>query len=92
MSWDFQHFDACENDEVRSGILLMADYGTTITLYDSPGGDKGDDYTVIKVKRLECKPLESRSSAPWDFSCTFETFEWSESEALERISRVFLKS
>ena len=70
----------------------MADYGTTITLYDSPGGDKGDDYTVIKVKRLECKPLESRSSAPWDFSCTFETFEWSESEALERISRVFLKS
>ena len=52
-SWDFQHYDACENDEVRSGILLIADYGTTITLYDSPGGDKGDDYTVIKVRRVK---------------------------------------
>ena len=48
-TWDFQHFDACENDEARSGVLLLAEYGTMITLYDSPSGDKGDDYTEIKV-------------------------------------------
>merc|ERR1719431_575531 len=48
--WNFQHFDACTNDEVRSGILRKAGIGTTITLYDSPSGDKGDDYTIIKVK------------------------------------------
>ena len=49
MSFDFQHYDACENDETRSGILHFADFGTIITLYDSPSGDKGDDYTEIKV-------------------------------------------
>ena len=30
-------------------MLLLGDYGTMITLYDSPSGDKGDDYTEIKV-------------------------------------------
>ena len=28
----------------------MAEYGTTITVYDSPSGDKGDDWTEIKVE------------------------------------------
>ena len=62
-TWDFQHFDACENDEARSGVLLLAEYGTMITLYDSPSGDKGDDYTEIKVTgsslELETKVLEN---------------------------------
>ena len=49
MTFDFQHYDAFQNDETRSGILRYADYGTIITLYDSPSGDKGDDYTEIKV-------------------------------------------
>jgi hypothetical protein len=49
MAFDFQHYDACQNDETRSGILRYTDYGTIITLYDSPSGDKGDDYTEIKV-------------------------------------------
>ena len=48
-TFNFQHYDACENDETRSGVLRFADYGTIITLYDSPSGDKGDDYTEIKV-------------------------------------------
>ena len=48
-TFNFQHYDACENDETRSGILRGAEYGTIITLYDSPSGDKGDDYTEIKV-------------------------------------------
>merc|ERR1711872_419037 len=47
-TFNFQHYDACENDETRSGVLRFADYGTIITLYDSPSGDKGDDYTEIK--------------------------------------------
>ena len=55
-TFNFQHYDACENDETRSGILRSAEYGTIITLYDSPSGDKGDDYTEIKVcKRSEFK-------------------------------------
>ena len=62
-TWDFQHFDACENDEARSGVLLLAEHGTMITLYDSPSGDKGDDYTEIKVTgsslELETKVLEN---------------------------------
>ena len=62
-TWDFQHFDACENDEARSGVLLLAEYGTMITLYDSPSGDKGDDYTEIKVTgsslELETKVLDN---------------------------------
>ena len=30
----------------------MAEYGTTITVYDSPSGDKADDWTEIKVEIL----------------------------------------
>merc|ERR1719318_1414007 len=50
LSLNFQHYDACSNDEARSAYLHSADFGTTITVYYSPSGDKGDDYTIIKVK------------------------------------------
>ena len=30
----------------------MAEYGTTIIVYDSPSGDKADDWTEIKVEIL----------------------------------------
>jgi len=60
-TFNFKHYDACENDETRSGILRYADYGTTITLYDSPSGDKGDDYTVIKVKAAVAEEVMIRS-------------------------------
>merc|ERR1712110_1278537 len=50
MDINFKDSDQCDNDEVRSGILIVAEYGTVITLYDSPDGSKDDDYTVIKVK------------------------------------------
>merc|ERR1712142_1397098 len=29
-TFNFQHYDACENDETRSGVLRFADYGTII--------------------------------------------------------------
>ena len=48
--WDFQHFDACENDEARSGVIYLGQYGTTLNIYDSPGGSKDDDWTEIKIK------------------------------------------
>ena len=54
--WDFTHFDACSNDEVRSGMLFIAEYGTTITVYDSPSGDKADDWTEIKVNIIVPHP------------------------------------
>merc|ERR1712107_133357 len=47
-------------DEVctlRSAILYSADYGTTITLYDSPNGDRSDDYVEIKVKGYTNNPV-----------------------------------
>merc|ERR1712215_171773 len=56
--WNFQHLDDCENDEARSGIILMAASGTTISLYDSPSGSKDDDYTVIKIKGEVTSPVE----------------------------------
>merc|ERR1711915_88904 len=61
MSWDFQHYDACSNDETGSAILRYASFGTTITLYDSPSGDKGDDYTIIKVRAEVTDPVLIRS-------------------------------
>merc|ERR1711970_267905 len=60
-TFNFQHYDACENDETRSGILRDAEFGTIITLYDSPSGDKGDDYTEIKVKALVAENVMIRS-------------------------------
>merc|ERR1712211_18257 len=48
---------ACANDEARSAILYSADYGTTITLYDSPNGDRSDDYVEIKVKGYTNNPV-----------------------------------
>ena len=53
MDINFKDSDQCDNDEVRSGILIVAEYGTVITLYDSPDGSKDDDYTVIKVIKLK---------------------------------------
>merc|ERR1711942_552867 len=49
-TFNFQHYDACENDETRSGILRSAEYGTIITLY-----------TEIKVKALVAENVMIRS-------------------------------
>jgi len=70
VDFNFKQDDACENDEARSGILYSADRGTTITLYDSPSGDKGDDYTVIKVKTSSLDNLPQ--------GLTFDSFEESQ--------------
>ena len=43
----------CVNDEARSAKLTWVKPGTTIKVYDDPGGDPDeDDWTEIKVKRL----------------------------------------
>merc|ERR1712055_117973 len=57
-SWNFQHFDDCENDEARTAKILLAHSGTTISLYDSPSGSKDDDYTVIKIRGEVTSPVE----------------------------------
>ena len=31
-------------------MIYLAQYGTTINLYDSPGASKDDDWTEIKIK------------------------------------------
>jgi hypothetical protein len=41
----------CENDEMRSAILRGIRKGTRIKLYDSPSGDRQDDYAIIDAKR-----------------------------------------
>lgn len=41
----------CENDEARSLELRGIGKGTRITLYDSPSGNKEDDFAIIDVKR-----------------------------------------
>ena len=48
-SFDFTKYDACDNDDARSAILHQADYGTIIYVYDNSKGEKGDDWTEIKV-------------------------------------------
>jgi hypothetical protein len=41
----------CENDEARSLVLSGAKKGARITLYDSPSGNREDDWYFIEVKR-----------------------------------------
>ncbi|ATB30016.1 hypothetical protein MEBOL_003471 [Melittangium boletus DSM 14713] len=41
----------CENDEMRSAVLSGIRKGTRIKLYDSPSGDRQDDYAIIDAKR-----------------------------------------
>merc|ERR1712107_624575 len=86
-SWNFKDFSACANDEARSAILHSADYGTTITLYDSPNGDKSDDYVEIKVKGYTNNPVvigsfESTKNIMLDMDSlrlyTTETMDWME--------------
>lgn len=52
-----EHYDlrlatrGCENDEIRSMELDGISAGTRIELYDSPGADRQDDFTLIDVKQ-----------------------------------------
>lgn len=41
----------CENDEIRSMELDGISAGTRIELYDNPGADRQDDFTIIDVKQ-----------------------------------------
>ncbi|MCI3945096.1 PI-PLC X phosphodiestherase-like domain protein [Pseudomonas syringae] len=47
----------CENDEIRSVQLAGVARGTRITLYDSPNGNKSDDFVYIDVKKT--MPIEA---------------------------------
>lgn len=49
--WNIQKEPHCHNDDARSVNLMAARKGTVITLYDSPSGSTGDDYTKIRVKQ-----------------------------------------
>lgn len=41
----------CENDEARSLVLRGIARGSRLTVYDSPEGNRQDDYSIIDVKR-----------------------------------------
>jgi chitodextrinase len=41
----------CENDEARSLVLRGIASGSRLTVYDSPEGNRQDDYSIIDVKR-----------------------------------------
>ena len=41
----------CENDEARSLVLRDIQAGTSIRLFDDPGGSRGDDWLEIEVLR-----------------------------------------
>lgn len=43
--------DDCENDEARSCLLRNVRANAVIRVYDSPSGDKDDDWTEITVLR-----------------------------------------
>lgn len=52
--FDLKHktpYDIGGNDETRSLRLNSVRAGAIISVYDSPSGDPGDDYTVITVKQ-----------------------------------------
>jgi len=49
--WNLKNERNCHNDDARSVNLMAASRGTVITLYDSPSGSTGDDYTRIRIKR-----------------------------------------
>lgn len=50
-AFDFTREQICDNDEARSGVLVDVPAGTVILAYDSPGGDRQDDWTAIEVMR-----------------------------------------
>lgn len=41
----------CENDEARSARLFGLRAGTTFTVFDSPRGNRSDDYATVRVLR-----------------------------------------
>ncbi|VVP55412.1 hypothetical protein PS862_05683 [Pseudomonas fluorescens] len=41
----------CENDEARSLVLRGIAKGSRLTVFDSPEGNRQDDYSIIDVKR-----------------------------------------
>ncbi|EDM68919.1 hypothetical protein PE36_19980 [Moritella sp. PE36] len=47
--FNFKNSGSCDNDETRSAKLVGVSAGTQFTVYDSPNGDTGDDYTQITV-------------------------------------------
>lgn len=48
-SINFKNHGDCDNDETRSVRLLEMPAGVEISVFDSPGGSTGDDFTVITV-------------------------------------------
>lgn len=50
--WDLSFKSTgCENDEARSMKVRGVKAGTRVTLYDSPSGDRQDDYAIIYIKK-----------------------------------------
>lgn len=55
--WNIKNLSACHNDDARSAKLMAGKAGTKVTVYDSPSGSTGDDYTVITVLKDFDMPL-----------------------------------
>jgi hypothetical protein len=55
--WNFNQDTHCENDKARSVTISRANAGTTITIYDSPEGNKKDGFSVIDIKKDITKPV-----------------------------------
>ena len=45
----------CDNDEARSAVLVNVPAGTNFSVYDSPDGSHGDDYSTYEVKQFISK-------------------------------------
>ena len=69
-------------------ILDQASEFTIITVYDSPGGDKGDDWTQIKVKQNVNKVQVIIPSYEYSFEDDYITMEHHHHNGLDgKVSR-----
>lgn len=41
----------CDNDEARSAILSLLPAGAVFVVYDSPNGNREDDFTIVRIKQ-----------------------------------------
>ncbi len=88
-SWNLKETDDwIPNDEARSCTLKDVPAGTVITLYDSPDGDKDDDWTQITVNQRTTNDVCVPSFED-DFSDEWYTQNYHKNNGLQgKVSRI----
>ena len=88
-SWNLKNEDNwIPNDEARSCTLKDVPAGTKIWLYDSPEGDKGDDWTEIQVLKTATTDI-CISSFEQTFSDEWYTMTYHKNNGLQgKVSRI----